>query len=162
MLKTIKGKSCSNNAAKNKKSSLNIWWCTVIVLTMTIGALVSGCSESKQSDSNKETANASSTNSDTTASQDAKKYDAKKEDTKITYDNFMNIKIGQSYDEVKALLGDDKESSSSDVGGIKTVMYEWQGSGMGNIIKARVTTLSNLAFIIYIILYLKKVFPMCT
>ena len=133
MSKTIKCKTCGKDSVNNKKPILNIGLFTIIVLTIMIGALLSGCSDDKQSDSTKETANTSSASSDTTATQDTKKDDTKKEDTKITYENFMNIKMGQSYDEVKAILGEGKESSSSDDGGIKTIMYEWQGSGMGNI-----------------------------
>ena len=61
-----------------------------------------------------------------------KKEEPKKEGTKITYENFLNIKMGQSYDEVVALLGEGKESSSSEVAGIKTTIYQWNGSGVGN------------------------------
>ena len=61
-----------------------------------------------------------------------KKEEPKKEGTKITYENFLNIKMEQSYDEVVALLGEGKESSSSEVAGIKTTIYEWNGSGFSN------------------------------
>ncbi|MFT8347649.1 beta-lactamase-inhibitor protein BLIP [Clostridium saccharoperbutylacetonicum] len=133
MLKMIKSKNNGNDSMKSKKTIANIWFITIIVLTMMSMALLSGCSDDKKSDNSKETANTSSESADTNAKQDDKKEEPKKEDTKITYENFTNIKIGQSYDEVKALLGDGKESSSSDDGGIKTIMYEWQGSGIGNI-----------------------------
>ncbi|AQR93734.1 DUF3862 domain-containing protein [Clostridium saccharoperbutylacetonicum] len=133
MLKMIKSKNNRNYSMKSKKTIANIWFITIIVLTMMSMALLSGCSDDKKSDNSKETANTSSESADTNAKQDDKKEEPKKEDTKITYENFMNIKMGQSYDEVKALLGDGKESSSSDDGGIKTIMYQWQGSGIGNI-----------------------------
>lgn len=119
MLKMIKSKNNRNYSMKSKKTIANIWFITIIVLTMMSMALLSGCSDDKKSDNSKETANTSSESADTNAKQDDKKEEPKKEDTKITYENFMNIKMGQSYDEVKALLGDGKESSSSDDGGIK-------------------------------------------
>ncbi|AGF54812.1 beta-lactamase-inhibitor protein BLIP [Clostridium phage HM T] len=138
MLKMIKSKNNGNYSMKSKKTIANIWFITIIVLTMMSMALLSGCSDDKKSDNSKETANTSSESADTNVKQDdkkeePKKEETKKEDTKITYENFMNIKMGQSYDEVKALLGDGKESSSSDDGGIRTIMYQWQGSGIGNI-----------------------------
>jgi hypothetical protein len=129
MLKMIKSKNNGNYSMKGKKNIANIWFITIIVLTMMSMALLSGCSDDKKLDNSKETANTSSESADTNAKQE----EPKKEETKITYENFMNIKMGQSYDEVKALLGDGKESSSSDDGGIKTIMYQWQGSGIGNI-----------------------------
>lgn len=57
---------------------------------------------------------------------------AKEEKTKITYDNFIKVKMGDKYETVTALLGEGKETSSSEVSGIKTVMYEWNGSGISN------------------------------
>lgn len=128
MSKIIKCKTYGENVAENKGVIRNICWFTVIALVIMIGVLVSGCSDSKQSDSAKETANTSSESSDTAATQDASKTD-----TKVTYDNFMKIQMGQSYNDVVSLLGEGKESSSSQVGDVKTVIYEWAGSGMGNI-----------------------------
>lgn len=52
--------------------------------------------------------------------------------TKVTYDNFLKIKMGDKYETVAALLGNGKEQSSSEVSGIKTVMYEWNGAGISN------------------------------
>ncbi|SHK48325.1 protein of unknown function [Clostridium cavendishii DSM 21758] len=69
---------------------------------------------------------------DTSSSNETKKEDIKKEDTKVTYENFLKISMGQSYDDVKAILGEGKETSSSEVGGIKTVMYTWNGNGISN------------------------------
>lgn len=122
---------------KTKKPFYKRWWFILIVLIIVIGALGSGGSKNKKSDTTKETT-ASADKQETkdtstdTAKEDTKKEESKKQDTKITYENFINIKMGQSYDEVKALLGEGKEVTSSEVAGIKTVMYEWKGSGMGN------------------------------
>lgn len=49
---------------------------------------------------------------------------------KVTYENFLNIKMGQSYEEIADLLGEGKESSSSD---IDTTIYRWNGKGISNI-----------------------------
>lgn len=49
---------------------------------------------------------------------------------KVTYENFLSIKMGQSYEEITALLGDGEESSSSD---INTTIYRWNGKGISNI-----------------------------
>ena len=44
--------------------------------------------------------------------------------------NYNRIQNGMSYEQVKEILGDGgTESSSSDLGGVKTVMYEWKASG---------------------------------
>lgn len=55
-----------------------------------------------------------------------------KEDTKITYDNFLNVQMGQSYTDVVKLLGEGTEQTSSEVAGIKSVIYTWIGSGISN------------------------------
>lgn len=55
------------------------------------------------------------------------------DESKVTYENFLNIKMGQSYDEVIALLGEGKESSSSEISDIKTTIYRWNGKGISNI-----------------------------
>lgn len=57
----------------------------------------------------------------------------KKTDTKVTYENFLKINMGAKYDEVKNILGDGKEESSSEVAGIKTNLYSWNGSGISNL-----------------------------
>lgn len=134
-------KSCPSCGAKNKKPIFKRWWFILIVLIVAIAALSSG--GNKKADNTQETANTSSSNADS-------KQTTKKQDTKITYDNFLNIKMGQSYDDVVALLGEGKESSSSDVGGVKTTMYEWKGTGMGNLtvtIQGGVVTAKAQAFL---------------
>ena len=55
------------------------------------------------------------------------------EQSKISYHNFLNIKMGMSYDEVKNILGDGKEISSSEISGINTTIYEYDGKGISNI-----------------------------
>lgn len=52
---------------------------------------------------------------------------------KVTYENFLNIKMGQSYEEITTLLGESKESSSSEINDINTTIYRWNGKGVSNI-----------------------------
>ncbi|MDO5516688.1 MAG: DUF3862 domain-containing protein [Clostridium sp.] len=51
----------------------------------------------------------------------------------ITYEDFLNIKIGASYDDIKSSIGEGKEISSTEISGVKTTMYEWDGKGISNI-----------------------------
>jgi hypothetical protein len=41
--------------------------------------------------------------------------------------------MGAKYDEVVAILGEGKELSSSKIGGIKSIVYTWNGSGISNV-----------------------------
>lgn len=53
--------------------------------------------------------------------------------SKVSYDSFLNIKMGMSYEEVKNILGDGTEISTSDMRGKKTTLYEFEGKGISNI-----------------------------
>ena len=53
--------------------------------------------------------------------------------SQISYDNFLKIQMGMSYDEARNILGDGKEISSSEISGVKTTMYEYNGEGISNI-----------------------------
>lgn len=119
-------------------------WGFALIASVVIIGSVAGCgSEDNKAEGTKETASTSAANTEKTESTDAKtstdtkaatdtKDTTKKQDTKITYENFMKVKMGQSYDEVVALLGEGTESASSEIAGIKTTIYSWTGSGMGN------------------------------
>ncbi len=48
--------------------------------------------------------------------------------SKINYENYLNIKMGSSYDDVRAVLGEGKEINSTESGGIKSVVYDWNES----------------------------------
>jgi hypothetical protein len=87
-----------------------------------------GCGGSKKADTTKEAAKTD------VAKEEPKKEEAKKPDTKITYENFLSVKMGQSYDDVKAILGEGKETSSSEINKIKTTIYNWNGKGASNVI----------------------------
>ncbi|WP_300380207.1 DUF3862 domain-containing protein [Clostridium sp.] len=58
--------------------------------------------------------------------------ETQKQDSKINYDNFMKIEMGIDYEDVIALIDEGVEQSSSEIGGIKTTMYEWNGKGFSN------------------------------
>lgn len=64
--------------------------------------------------------------------QEAQNKQPPKEETKVSYENFMKIKMGAKYDEVKTLLGEGTEESSSEIGGTKTTLYSWTGPGISN------------------------------
>lgn len=61
-----------------------------------------------------------------------KKVEPKKDDNKITYENFLSIRMNQSYEEAKSILGEGTENSSSEIGGMSTKMYTWKGKGISN------------------------------
>jgi len=51
----------------------------------------------------------------------------------VTLENFGRIKDGMSYSDVVKILGKEgTEISSSNIAGYKTVMYQWEGQGFGN------------------------------
>lgn len=50
--------------------------------------------------------------------------------TKVTYSNFLKVKMGSTYSQVVKIVGSGKKESSSSIGGIKSVVYSWT-SGMG-------------------------------
>lgn len=51
----------------------------------------------------------------------------------VTLANYNRLKNGMSYSEAVKVLGKDGvELSSSDMGGVHTVMYQWQSDGIGN------------------------------
>lgn len=58
--------------------------------------------------------------------------ETQQQDSKINYDNFLKIEMGISYEEVVALLDEGVEQSSSEIEGIKTTMYTWNGKGLSN------------------------------
>ncbi|NFV13050.1 DUF3862 domain-containing protein [Clostridium sporogenes] len=70
---------------------------------------------------------------DTASTKNSTKTEDKKEDTrKITYEKFSKVSMGSTYEEVKSILGKGKESTSSEVGGIKTVIYTWNNGDGSN------------------------------
>lgn len=106
---------------KIKKPFYKKWWLWVIVIIVIVVAIGSG------GGSDKKTANTNSNKSATTVENTKKE-----EGTKITYENFLKIKMGAKLADVEAILGKGTEESSSELGGIKTAMYSWNGQGISN------------------------------
>jgi len=101
-----------------KKSIFKRWWFWVFIAIVIISAVWRG--NGGKPAGNKAT--------------EVDKNPAKRSEpvSKVTYDNFLKIKMGGNLKDITALLGEGSEQSSSEVGGIKTVMYSWNGSGVSN------------------------------
>ena len=99
-------------------------------LLILIGVLaimfVGGCSESADSNNEKVATNANTNNNEQKQEKETKKKETK---SKLTLDKFNKVQTNMSYKEVVKILGSKgKVLSESEVGGIKTVMYQWDGS----------------------------------
>ncbi|SMP05774.1 protein of unknown function [Laceyella tengchongensis] len=58
---------------------------------------------------------------------------AVKENDEVTMEEFKKIKNGMTYEEVVKIIGfEGTEMSSSELGGIKTIMYSWQNDDGSN------------------------------
>lgn len=105
-----------------------IWVLAVIVVLAIYGSSLGDKDDSatnsdvKVEDSNKEK-----------DKKDETKKEEKKEESKINYENFLKIEMGQSYDDVVALLGEGTQKTSSEVAGVKSVLYSWKGDGIASI-----------------------------
>jgi Domain of Unknown Function with PDB structure (DUF3862) len=88
-----------------------------LVLFVFIAALFFSKSGNQQSTSSSPSSNASKASSPTAA---------------VTMASYSRLKTGMTYAQVVQILGKDgEELSSSEVGGIKTIMYKWDGDGFG-------------------------------
>jgi hypothetical protein len=117
---------------KVKRSIFKRWWFWVIVIIILIGTRAAGSNDNNQA---KDTDNSKSVAADTTKKEETKKEETKKEepkkeDSKVTYENFLKVKMNDKLETIVSLLGEGQELSSSEVAGIKTVMYSWYGSGI--------------------------------
>ena len=101
-------------ADKKKKSIFKRWWFWAVVIIMIF--VIKGIATSGGSPTSKPTAGQSST--------EGKKY---------TYEKFLKVSMGMTYDQVKAILGDGTEESSTGDGADKTVSYTWKNDDGGNI-----------------------------
>jgi hypothetical protein len=58
---------------------------------------------------------------------------AVKEKDEVTMEEFKKIKNGMTYEEVVEIIGfEGTEMSSTEIGGIKTIMYSWQNDDGSN------------------------------
>ena len=119
--------------SKNAKPFYKRWWFILIVIIVIIGAIGGGKNSKKDKDVEATNSETSSSTANEASSNKSETSSKKDNDTKVNYDNFMNIQMGMSYDQVKEIIGDGKEESSSDIDGLKTILYSWQGKGMSNI-----------------------------
>lgn len=51
----------------------------------------------------------------------------------ISYDNFINLKLGSSYEEIKNVLGEGRKVCSNEISNVNTTIYEYEGRGISNI-----------------------------
>ncbi len=109
---------------KVKKKFYKKWWFWAIIVVIIVAAIGGGAKGDKSNNEN---------STKPVEKQEEKANKEKKEDTKVTYDNFLKVNMGAKYDEVVAILGEGKELSSSEIGGIKNVIYTWNGSGISNV-----------------------------
>lgn len=87
--------------------------------------ILASCGTSSQS---------SSDNKNTTSStQSSTQSNPKADNKKYSLDKFMQVQMGMSYDQVKGILGDGQEQSSTGDGEFKTISYTWQNSDGSNI-----------------------------
>lgn len=137
MGKLIKCKSCGKEVAKGSKSCPSCgrdnrsFFGKHKILTgiLILGLLfvfvgVIGSGNDSNTASNNETNNSETTNSSNVKTE--------KEESKVNYDNFIKIEMDMSYEDVVALLGEGTQSSSSEISGIKTTIYTWNGKGLSN------------------------------
>lgn len=109
---------------KIKKPFYKKAWFWIIAVIIIAGFAGSGADESP------ETSNQASNTESIEESKNVE--DSKKEKNKVNYDNFMKIEMGQSHKDVIALIGEGEEQTSSEVSGIKTAIYTWNGDGISN------------------------------
>lgn len=119
--------------SKSNKPFYKRWWFILIAIIVIIGAIGGGKNDTKDKEVATTNSETSSSASNETSSNETETSTKKEEDTKINYDNFLNIQMGMTYDQVKEVIGEGEEVSSSEIEGIKTVMYSWQGKGLDNI-----------------------------
>ena len=110
---------------KTKKPIYKRWWFWVLIIIFVIIIIPKGNSDTP---ANKPAPSSTDTKTESTAKVET----TNKPASKITYENFMKINMGAKLEDVNAIFGAGKESSSSEVGGIKTVLYSWNGPGVSN------------------------------
>lgn len=91
-------------------------WAGIIILIIIVIAIFSGGGKNNSS---------KTTTPGTTQT-------TQKEETGVTMEKFTSIKEGMTYEEVVKILGSEGEvTSSNEIAGIKTVMYQWKGTTLG-------------------------------
>lgn len=116
------GKDQRNFVMKHK-----IFSALAVIVIIIVASSIGGNKEAKPSASN---SNASNPNASSPSA--SNNIASPTTDTKISYDNFIKINMGAKYSEVVAIIGEGKELSSSEISGIKTIIYTWNGTGISN------------------------------
>lgn len=99
---------------------------TGVISIVLIGGILSGCGDAKSS------ANAANNNKSVEQSDKEVAKDKTEEDSKVNYNNFLKVSMGMKQVDVFKILGEGVEESSSEISGIKTAIYAWNGSGLSN------------------------------
>lgn len=136
MKKLISCKACGKEVAKGSKScpscgkdNRSFFAKHKIISGILIIAIISILSSAMGGDSENTVGSSETTNN----SGITNNTESKKEDSKVNYDNFLKISMGSTYEEVTAILGEGVEDSSSEIAGIKTTMYSWDGKGLSSL-----------------------------
>jgi hypothetical protein len=115
---------------KVKKPFYKKVWVWVIAVIVLVGVIGSNNDSDKSQVS--EPAAQSSTNSNNAGENKTPEPTAKPQ-SKVNYQNFMNIKMGAKYEEVKAILGEGEVTSMTRIMKSESIMYSWinkNGSNM--------------------------------
>jgi hypothetical protein len=128
---TKNAKACPIYGAKNKKPLFLRLWFIVLCIIFTIGAITacSGGTTTTTTAAGATTAPKATTAATTTATTTATtKATTTVAASKVTYEKFLSIKMGSALADVETLLGKGTEFTSSEIAGIKTIIYKWDGS----------------------------------
>jgi hypothetical protein len=94
------------------------------VLFLFIAAFLFGRSGNKQSTSSSSPPSSLSNNTSNVSSPTSS--------TGVTMANYNRLRTSMTYVQVVQILGKDgEELSSNEIGGVKTIMYKWDGDGFG-------------------------------
>lgn len=119
--------------ANGKKKFYKKWWFwLIIVVVIAAGAYGGKGNEQAKSEGSTKPGETQEQKTDDKKDSAVKKETAK-EDTKVTYENFLKVNMDSKYEDVFAILGEGKELTSSEVGGVKSVIYTWNGTGISNV-----------------------------
>lgn len=98
----------------------------IIIILCIVGKALAGNGSNTSSDTKKEASTAVSSKSTKTESKP-------KDDKKYSYSKFMQITMGMTYEQVKGILGEGTEQSSTGDGDTKTITYAWKNYDGTNI-----------------------------
>ncbi|MBC2578878.1 hypothetical protein [Clostridium sp. DJ247] len=93
-----------------KKSIFKRWWFWVIVVVVVLGAIGNAGNKDKK-DVATQPINAKETSQPAPKKEEPKEEAPKKDSRAITYEKFMQVNMGMSYEQVKSILGEGKEST---------------------------------------------------